>query len=428
MRKKDLIIIIAVGVALLAFPLASFSAKKSDPPGLMIWKAPPAGAKAGMIDGLDKTTLAELAESGALQYFQPRHEEDRWDIVVGMMVHAPADMVWEVATDYQGLCKLLPDTFDSCRMLSKTGGVTRMKYQAHTSVAKFSFDLDITDVFTEIEKYHWKLDTVEGSLKGRQLELLIVPMGEDLSMTFLRYYGSMRSIGGVVKLTLMLLPDLESPVYASAATYHMRSYKNEAEKRAGYTPPKQHAAIDYAKLDPDTVNKLCAWYGGLVHETKEGKTINAMAFSSINAPAEVVWKVMTDFDRYNDIFPDSDTVVEKRSADEVVLKQSVKQIDLYVFSFGFELHARYKLEPPTRMSYVTIDGVYKDTTGDFFLVPYDGGKKTFVYATIGVMMDRDESFTMNIVRSGEFPFDSMVNMFFARDVLNKFKAEAERRG
>ena len=104
-----------------------------------------------------------------------------------------------------------------------------------------------------------------------------------------------------------------------------------------------------------------------------------------------------------------------------------KQFDVYIFSYGFDLHARYKLEPPERMSYVTIDGLYKDTSGDFALIPHDGGKRTFVFATIGVMMERDKSLTMKIVRSGSFPFDAMVNLFFARDVLNKFELEVEKR-
>ena len=34
---------------------------------------------------------------------------------------------------------------------------------------------------------------------------------------------------------------------------------------------------------------------------------------------------------------------------------------------------------------------------------------------------------MSIIKSGEFPFDAMINLFFSRNVLNYFKAEAERR-
>jgi hypothetical protein len=110
-----------------------------------------------------------------------------------------------------------------------------------------------------------------------------------------------------------------------------------------------------------------------------------------------------------------------------VLRQSIKQIDVYIFSYGFDLHARYALDPPRRMSYAAIDGVYQDTTGDFTLIPFENNTRTLVGGTISVMMDRDASLTMKIVRSGDFPFDAMINLFFARDVLTKFGREVKRR-
>jgi carbon monoxide dehydrogenase subunit G len=416
------ILVFAIGL----FPLASLC-EDSEPPLLMEWYAPPPGGKIGIIDGLDLDTLEALAESGVIQYFQPRAEEGRWDVVVGMMIHAPADVVWEVATDHPALCGLLPDSFDSCKLVSKEGNVTTMDYRLHTSVLKFSFDLDIIDRIIEDPPYKWHIDTVEGSLKGRELDLLLIPRGDDRTMAFLRYYGSMRSINVLVRMVLALIPDFESPVYASASTYHMRSYKNAAEKRAGYTPPKTYAPVDYSRLEAKTINRLCAWYGGLVRETKDGKTINAMAFTSMDAPQKLVWEVMTDFEHYDEYFPDSKTVVEKRDKHGLVMRQSVKSLDVYVFSFGFDLHAQYAFEEPERMSWKTIDGLYKDSMGEFELVPYDNGQKTFVFATTGVYTKRDDSLTMKIVKSGEFPFESMVNLFFSRDVLTQFKKEVERR-
>lgn len=62
---------------------------------------------------------------------------------------------------------------------------------------------------------------------------------------------------------------------------------------------------------------------------------------------------------------------------------------------------------------------------------YEGGKRrkggAFVFATISVMMEQNQSLTMKIVRSGSFPLNSMVNLFFARDVRNKFQAEIKKR-
>jgi len=408
-----------------ASPLRSDAA--SERPLLMTWYPPPPGDKMQIIAGLDLETLEALTESGVVQYFQPRPEKGRWDIVVGMMIHAPAQTVWDVATDYPGLCQLLPKTFDSCQTVSKQGNQTVMHYLLHSSVLRFPLKLDITDEIIESAPDRWRLNTIKGSLAGREVDLLLIPIGADRTLALMRYYGALTSINLLVKTVLALLPDLESPVYASAAAYHLRSYKNEAEKRAGYSADKADAPLDFSRLEPATLNQLCRWYGGLVRETSQGKTINSMAFTSIDAPRETAWEVMSDFEHYDRFFPDSTTIVEKREQNQVVLRQSRKAFSVYIFSYDFDLHARYFLEEPSRMSWQAIDGPYRDSKGDFALMPYDQGKKTFVFATAGIVTERDQSLTMKIVKSGEFPFESMVNLFFARSVLNQFKLEAEKR-
>jgi carbon monoxide dehydrogenase subunit G len=394
---------------------------------IMIWTPPPAGAKVGIYQGMDADTLAALAASGTLQYFQPRKEKGMWDVVIVMLIHAPADEVWKIATDYPAMCRLLPDTIDQCELVSHEGKQTVMRFKAHTSVLKFSFNMEMTDVITETGPYQWHLATTEGDLKGREVDLLLVPRPDGTTLAFLRYFGAMRSMGGLVYLAISLIPDLETPVYASAASYHLRGYKNEAEKLSGYVPPAQPAAIDFAALDPKTLEQLCRWNAGLIRETRDGKVINAMAFSDMAAPPDHVWAVMSDFEHYDGFFPDSTTVVEKREGNEVVLHQSVKAFSVLVFSYGFDLHCRYQLDPPRRMSYETLDGTYKGSYGDFTLTPWDNGRRTFVFATIRSAIENDQGLSARIVRSGAFPFDAAVNLFFARDVLNKFKAEVERR-
>lgn len=79
------------------------------------------------------------------------------------------------------------------------------------------------------------------------------------------------------------------------------------------------------------------------------------------------------------------------------------------------------------MTWRAVDGIYQDSHGEFTLVPHDAGKKTFVFATTSIYTERDTSLTMHIVKSGEFPFESMVNLFFSRNVLNYFKTETEKR-
>lgn len=404
------------------------SDQKPESPFIMEWRPPPSGEKMGIIDGLDRKTLETLAEAGVIQYFQPRELKGRWDVVIGMMIHAPAQTVWDVVSDHEAACKYMDDTFDSCETLSHEGDKVVMHYLLHTSVVKFSFKLDIIDEITENPPHGWRLDTTEGSLKGRELEIILIPAGDARTMTFLRYYGSIRSINKFMKMMLARVPDLESPVYASAATYHLRSYKIEAEKRSGYTPPDGTRQIDHSRLDPKTLTRLSRWYGGVVRETADGKAMDATAFESVDAPQKAAWEVLTDFEHYNEFFPGSNTIVEKREGNEILLRQSTTPFNVFFFKLGFDLHTRYVLEEPERMYWRAIDGIYQDSTGEFVLLPYgDGGKKTFIFGTTGVVTDKDKSLGMRIVKSGAFPFESALNMFLSRDMLNKYKLEIERR-
>lgn len=424
--KSNTLLILCACLVFIVDSSASLGSDDSNSP-MMTWYAPPPGGKVGVVEGLDLNTLEVLTESGILQYYQPRREKDRWDVVSGMMVHAPADMVWEIVSDHVAQCRLLPDTFDSCEVISKQGNKTTMHNLLHTSISKFSFKMDIIDEITDNPPRSWHIDTIEGSLKGRELDLVLIPAGDNRTMVFQRYFGSIRTANIFMRMVMNLLPDFESPAYAAAATYHVRAYKNEAQMKTGYVQPKTHAPLDYSRLDPKTMNQLGRWYGGLVRETAQGKTVNAMAFASIDAPVETVWKVMADFEHYGDFFPDTAAVVEKREKNEVVLRQTVKRFNVLFFDFEFDLTDRYLLEEPRRMSWNTIGGTYKDSKGEFVLVPYDNGKKTFAFATTSLMTDRDDSLAMSIVKSGAFPFESMVNMSHSRAALNGFKREAQKR-
>lgn len=423
MNKPARIIIFIALTALV--PLSLPADDSGDPPPLLEWTPPPPGPRPGVIEGLDIDTLEALATAGTIQYFQPRPEEGRFDVVVGMMIDAPVEKVWETASDHAGLCRIMPQSFDECDTISRDGNVTLMHYRLHTSVLKFSFNLDVKDRIVEDPPYSYHLETIEGSLKGRELDLVLVPRGER-TLAFLRYYGAMRSINTLIRMVLALIPDFETPVYGSAACYHLRSYHNDALERLGKDKEIKFGEIDPARLDPATMARLCQWQGGLVQETAEGKTKGGGAFALMPAPPAQTWEVMTDFENYDSFFADSKTVVEKREGNELLMRQSVKQFNIYVFSFDFDLHAHYLLEKPERMKWTAIDGVYQDSKGDFLLVPHPGGQ-TLVIATTEIVTYRDTSLTMRIVKSGEFPFESMVNTFFCRDVLNKFQDEIERR-
>ncbi len=392
----------------------------------LFW-TPPEDPGPGMIDDMDMATLEFITESGSLIYFHPRREEDRFDVIVGQMIHAPIETVWDISSDHAGVCKYIPNTFDNCETVSRDGNTVVMDYEVHTSVTRFSFDMKIRDVIHDNPPYGWKLETVKGDLKGRRLELLLVPADEGRTMVFLRYFGSMRSMGTIIQMVLALVPDFETPVYSSAANYHLRCYRNEAERRAGYKPPRKPAELDFRKLDPDTMAIISRYQGGIIRETREGVTIDAGAFADMAAAPDEVYEVMTDFEHYDEFFPDSKTVVEKRDGNRALISQEINQLNVYIFKFVFDLHSWYELDPGRGMSYESIDGKYAGTRGSFTIMPNKNGKRTLVYGSLAAMIAKDDSLTMRIVRSGDFPFETMANFFFMRDTLNKMELEVNRR-
>jgi len=424
MQRPRKTVLIAIFFIFL-FSASAYSLERPIP--FLKWTPAPSDNKIGIIDGLDQEALIELTESGSVIYFHPRSEEDRFDVVVGQMIHAPLEEVWKIASDHEGACSYIQDTFDKCETISREDNIVIMSYKIHTSVTKFSFNMDIIDQITETGPYGWKLETIEGELKGRELELKLIKVDDNRTMAFLRYFGALRSMGAIVRLVLEFVPDFETPVYSSAANYHLRCYKVEAERRSGYKFPETPASIDYKSLDAKTIEKISNWQGGLVRERPNGSTINAMAFGAMSSPQKDVWNVITDFEHYDQIFPDSSTIVESRDGNKVILKQKINQLSVYIFKFVFDLNAHYTLEPPAKMSYATVDGTYEGTYGRFNLIPYNQDEKTLVFMTIKAAIEKDDSLSMRIVRSGDFPFDTMANFFFARDTMNKFALEINER-
>ncbi len=380
------------------------------------------------LKGMDVATLDALLDSGNLQWYEPRPDRDVWEAVVGMKIHAPPEKVWEVITDYPALCTMMPQTYLACETESREGNTVKNNQKGQTSVTNFSYKYDIIDVVTEDPPHHLHVDTIEG-LEKRQLDMIPVPVdGGKNTLFFMRYYLNMAALGYSMQAVLAVLPMVEPPTAAGAANYHSRAYKNEIEKRAGYKPPQEPKALDTSrKLDLATLHKIDELGGGLIRETPDGKTLGALAYGFIDAPPELVYEVITDFDNYETIFEGSECTVEKREGNEVTTLQKTQSFSILIFSFGYELHSRYTLDPPYHLSYIAIDGVYRGSNGDFKLLPIEGGKKTVLFHSVGVNMEHDDSLTARITKSGAFPAENMLNMMGAQAAIAHVKQEAEKR-
>lgn len=393
---------------------------------ILTWKKP-VPYPPPTIAGMQVETLSRLLDSGNLQWYMPRPEPDKWEAVVGLKVHAPHQVVWDVITDYPALCRIMPDTYLACATEYRRGNEVKNNQKGQTTVIKFAYKYDIIDMVTEDPPFHHHVLTV-GGLDKRELDVILVPVnGGAETLLFMRYYLNMAALGYSMQAVLAVLPMVEPPTAVGAANYHSRAYKNEAERRAGYKPLPEPRPLDLSNLDLATLKKIDEHGGGLIRETPQGKILDAVAFTFISAPPARVWDVLTDFDHYEQVFAGSECKVESRDKNQVTVLQKTSSFSVLIFSFGYELHSRYTLDPPYHLSYEAIDGTYQGSHGDFRLIPIENDKQTLLFHRAGINLTKDNGLTAQIAKSGAFPLENMLDMMGAQSALAHLKREAEQR-
>lgn len=394
-----------------------------------IWTwTPPATYPQPLPGELDLDTLSALLDSGNLQWYLPRPEPGEWDAIAAMKIHAPQEVVWQVVTDYERYSEYMPATLLESKTLSRQGHKVQNWHRAVNSILNFEYHYEILDTVTEHPPDRIHLETIAGGLKGRQIDWILTPIDHNRStLIFLRHYPQIKSMGLTVRAVLAVLPMIEWPVSAAAANYILRGYQRRAEELMGYHRPRQPAEMDYSALDLETLRQLERGSAGLIRETPEGQTLNGLSYIFIDAPAGVVWEVLTDFENYPNIFPGCKIRIEQRENERVRAWLQTTSFSILIFSFGMELHNLYTLDPPEHLSVRTIGGLYQESTSDYRILPLPSGNTTLLFHSVGLKVERDSSLTMRMVKSGAFPATTMMCLTVARTELLCVKSAAEKR-
>ncbi len=380
------------------------------------------------LEELDAETLSVLLDAGNLQWYEPRPEKGQWDAAVGMKVHAAPQTVWSVITDYEAPCRIMSKTFLECKSERVSDDKVKNEYKIITRVLEFGSTFDMIDEVTEKPPYFQRIETVEGGLEGRVVTITLIPAdGGKTTLAFMRYYASMRSLGLAMRAVLAVVPAAEWPVAAASANYHLTTHGMEAERIEGYRRPEKPGDLKHDKLDMETLARLARFNAGLIRETPEGKTVDGLAYAFIDAPPGVVYGILEDLEHYDENLQNQKTAVEKREGNKVWVTQKITSQSVLVFTFSYEMHALYQLDPPYHVSYRAIDGTYEGSTGDFRIVPLDGGERCALFCQIGINFERDSALTTRIIRSGDYPFSTVMDLIAARTYLNSIKPLAEKR-
>ncbi len=174
-----------------------------------------------------------------------------------------------------------------------------------------------------------------------------------------------------------------------------------------------HAArLPFQGLDEGTLLQLGA-YGPilLVEEKPQGDFPWVSAGVLIDAPADVVWEVITDFESYPDYIPQmqsAEVALKKDKITDVDMKLRVEFTSLIGVNVSYSL--RYLEMPPHRLIWQRTKGDVKYTRGEWNLLPVEGGRRTLAFysfssdlrsmnAIVGYVLDKQPSLEVAIQSS-----------------------------
>lgn len=188
------------------------------------------------------------------------------------------------------------------------------------------------------------------------------------------------------------------------------------------TPDAELAAIDQA------VVKRLMRQGSLVivRQRPDLTLVDVTAGQVIDAPLEVVWATLTDFESYPRFMPQTESVrvVERQGAAAVTTEQALELKIWRLPSLDITYRLAYALAPPDRISFHQVSGDLKGTRGSWTLVR--AGAQTLAFHTLYSNLT-ELGWGVGGVFRGEPDFMAGVNVTTAMMVTKAVKGESERR-
>lgn len=134
--------------------------------------------------------------------------------------------------------------------------------------------------------------------------------------------------------------------------------------------------------DKEVLAKLLR-HGELVAVDSVGKNIDMVSIGMLaNVPPEKLWRVVTDFEGYADLMPESvKTTIMKKKGNMMHVRFVVSVLKFSVIDINTKYTLKYVLDAPRRADISWVEGDVKNVEGYWELYPVDGGRKTVaIYA------------------------------------------------
>lgn len=198
--------------------------------------------------------------------------------------------------------------------------------------------------------------------------------------------------------------------------------------RVAIPPPPDEVASEYgfAALDQATMKTLLRQGSMVIVRHKDDMSLkNVTAGKLVNATIEEVWAVITDFERYPEFMPRTETEkILERDGNRLLVEQTlaVKIWRLPVVDISYKLGQ--ELTPPNKVRFWHIGGTLEGTYGGWDLVPV--GSQTMIFYTLYSNLTA-MGWGLGGLFKKEPDFMAGVNVTTALMVTKAVKEESERR-
>jgi ribosome-associated toxin RatA of RatAB toxin-antitoxin module len=301
-----------------------------------------------------------------------------WMAAAGILVDAPPETVFGVATDFDHYPEVVPMTGKA--HAEPAPGVPNL-YEVNFGIellfSWLSIDYSVYHYHRPPLRTDWAHASGEFDLNSGFWQFLPADDGKR-TMAFYSVYSLPRQ--AAIKELYKDQPALELMTNVATATMVVRAVKTEAEKRYGknLTPLKEKEHVEKILLDdPDTMRLLAE--KGKVLVLEPGPTVYATAGVVVDAPVEKAFEVISDFEKYPQFLPGVKKIEVRGQGAKGPKVWQEFSIKLWAFNMQVAAEQEYVLDPPTRMTWMIERETGGDIMGFWRLIPLDDNKKCLMF-------------------------------------------------
>lgn len=332
--------------------------------------AMPPGANAG--------TVARLLIRGELVLMNDHAVGIPWMTTAGIMVDAPAALVFNTAVDAEHLNTYVPMA-GQCHQqpVPNFPNLYRVTLKMQLLFNWLTIDYGTYDYRRPPYRSDWCHRVGDFSVDSGSWEMLPAD-GDKRTMAFYSVFA--RPSMATVQSLYRQEPALELMSNVATGAVLVRALKTEAERRSGRKLPalREPMGVEQILLQDTKTLRLLAERGKVL-VLEPGPTVYVTGGIIVRAPRERAYQVVTDYTRYPQFLPGyTQVAIVGHGAHGPIIRQDVS---MKLWQFNFENHSQIEmnLAPPDRITWKIPRQGGAPATGFWRFVPLDNNTQTLIF-------------------------------------------------